>query len=254
MNDAVDRVIIEREEMDQGLPGGIILSFTGHALLLGGTILFALFGPHEPILQVQSGFIVPLPRGGQGSPTAQEPAPAPPQAEPAKPDVIPPKVEPPPKVQKPPKEEPRKGLPEPDAKRAKGKPEKTPSPVPRSGGVAGGTGTSAQTPGLEFAPAGPGVPGGTDVGGDWYLAGVQRKIWMLWAQQIRASGSPSVTMRFTILADGSVTDVGVVQTSGVFTVDMAARRAIESAGPFAPLPKNYGTDRYPIQALFKPTS
>jgi protein TonB len=251
MNDAVDRVIIEREEMDQGLPGGLILSVGGHALLLGGTILFALFGPHEPILQVQSGFMVPLPRGGQGSLTAQEPAPASPQLEPAKPDVTPPKVEPPPKVQKPPKEEKRKGLPEPDAKKTKTKPEK--SPEPRSGGTAGGTGTSTQTPGLEFAPAGPGVPGGTDVGGDWYLAGVQRKIWMLWAQQMRASGSPSVTMKFTILADGSVTDIGIVQTSGVSAVDMAAWRAIESAAPFRALPPNYA-DRYPIQALFKPTS
>ena len=31
-------------------------------------------------------------------------------------------------------------------------------------------------PGLALTgPAGPGVPGGTDPGGDWYLAGVQRK-------------------------------------------------------------------------------
>lgn len=252
MIDSVDRLIVEREEMDQGLPGGVILSVVGHGLLLGGTILVALLGPHEPILKVQQGFMVPLPRGGAGSPTAQQPAPAPPQAEPAKADVTPPKVEAPPKVQKPPTEEKRKGLPEPDAKKTK--PDKTPTPAPRSGGLAGGTGTSSQTPGIEFGPAGPGVPGGTDVGGDWYLAGVQQKVWVLWAQQMRASGSPSVTMKFTILADGSVTDVTVVQSSGVFSIDMAARRAIESAAPFAPLPKNYGTDRYPIQALFKPTS
>jgi protein TonB len=250
--DAVDRLIVEREEMDQGLPGGMILSLVGHGLLLGGTVIVALLGAREPILKVQDGFMVALPRGGQGSPTAQEPAPAPAQPEPAKPEPAPPKPEPQ-KVIKPPKEEPRKGLPELDAKKSR-KPEKTPSPPPRSGGVAGGTGTSTQTPGLEFAPAGPGVPGGTDVGGDWYLAGVQRKIWMLWSQQMRAAATQSVTVSFTILADGSVTDIDVVEPSGVFTLDLAAKRAISSAAPFAPLPKNYGTDRYPIRAVFKPTS
>ena len=250
MIDAVDRLIVEREEMDQGLPGGMILSVVGHGLLLGGTVLLALLGSHGPILKTQEGFMVPLPRGGQGSPTAQEPPPVAAQPEPAKPG--PPKPEPQ-KVLKPPKEEPRKGLPELDAKKSKTKLDKSPTPPPRSAGLVGWTGTSTQTPGLEFAPAGPGVPGGTDVGGDWYLAGVKGKIWMLWSQQIRASGSPSVTMKFTILADGSITDVGVVQTSGVSAIDMAARRAIESAAPFAPLPKDHGTE-FPISAIFKPTS
>jgi protein TonB len=197
--------------------------------------------------------MVPLPRGGQGSPTAQEPAPAPEVPQPVKPEAAPPKPEPQ-KVLKPPKEEPRKGLPELDAKKVRTKPDKTPTPPPRAGGMAGGTGTSTQTPGLEFGPPGAGVPGGTDVGGDWYLAGVQRKIWLLWSQQMRAAGAESVTVSFTILADGSVTDIKVVQPSGVFTLDLAAQRAISSAAPFGPLPKNYGTDRYPIQALFKPTS
>jgi len=51
-----------------------------------------------------------------------------------------------------------------------------------------------------------------------------------------------------------VTDVRVVQSSGVTLLDLAAQRAIASAAPFGPLPRNYGTDRYTIQALFKPTS
>lgn len=254
MIDAVDRLIVEREEMDQGLPGGMILSVVGHGLLLGGTVLIALLGPREPILKTQDGFMVPLPRGGQGSPTAQDPAPAPEVAQPVKPEAVPPPKPEPQKVLKPPKEEPRKGLPDLDAKKARAKPDKSPTPPPRAGGMAGGTGTSTQTPGLEFGPPGAGVPGGTDVGGDWYLAGVQRKIWLLWSQQIRAAGTESVTVSFTILADGSVTDIKVVQPSGVFTLDLAAQRAITSAAPFGPLPKNYGTDRYPIQALFKPTS
>ena len=130
-----------------------------------------------------------------------------------------PAPEPPPKVLKPPKEEPRKGLPElrtrrsrsrsprsrrrhrvrgpprPSARRSKRRPVE---PAPASA-----------TPGLEIsARPGPGVPGGTDAVGDWYLAGVQRKIWMIWTQQIKHAASRSRSpSRFTILADGSVEDV-----------------------------------------------
>ena len=61
-------------------------------------------------------------------------------------------------------------------------------------------------------------------------------------------------MVFTILADGSVTDVNVVQSSGATLLDLAAKRAVLSAAPFGPLPKDYGTNRNTIQALFKPTT
>ncbi len=91
---------------------------------------------------------------------------------------------------------------------------------------------------------GPGVPGGTDIFGDYYMAGVQRKIWMLWTQQLKAGAFQPVTISFTILQDGTVTDIRVVQSSGAFLLDQAAQRAISSAAPFGPLPKNYETNRY----------
>jgi protein TonB len=252
MNDAVDRVIVERGAMERGLEGSLLASFFGHFFLIGGAVIVALIGPKEPPLKVMDGFAVALPPGGGGSPAAQNPAPA--VQSQAPPQAPPPEAAPPPKILKPPKEEPRKGLPDVDAKKSKKKADKSPPPAPRSGGVAGGTGTSAQTPGLEFGPPGPGVPGGTDMLGDWYLAGVQRKIWVIWSQQVRTDTPQAVTVRFTILADGSITDVSVVQGSGIVTLDLAAQRAISSAAPFGPLPKNYGTDRYTIQAVFKPTS
>jgi TonB family protein len=254
VNDAVDRLIVERGEMDQGLPGGLVLSVGGHALLLGSVVFVAILGPKEPLLKVVDGFAVALPPGGGGSPTAQVPAPGPPQAEPPKPEAtLPPKPEPQ-KVIKPPKDEKAKGLPEVDAKKAKSKTDKNQRPEARAAGSAESAGTSTQMPGLSFGPPGPGVPGGTDPNGDWYLAGVQRKIWMLWSQQIHTGSWQPFTVSFTIMADGSVSDVRVIQGSGVFTLDLAAQRAISSAAPFGPLPKNYGTDHYTIQALFKPTS
>jgi protein TonB len=207
-----------------------------------GTLLFK-----EPLLRVQDGFAVPLPPGGGGPRSAEPPAPAP--AKPETPEA--PKAEPPPKVLRPPKEEPRKGLPLPDAKRGRAKPE--PAKPSSPGGSPTGTGASSRTPGLELGPPGPGVPGGTDIQGDWYLATVQQKIWMIWIQQIRAGMTQPVTVSFTIEADGSVTDVRVLQSSGAALLDLAAQRAIYSAGPFAPLPKDHGT-RYTITATFKPTS
>lgn len=260
MNDPVDRILVDREAMDRGFPAGVILSIAAHVALVGGSLLVAVLAPAKPLINVADGMAVPLPPGGGGKPNVEPPAPAPQAPEPP-PTVAPepPKPEPEPEtvkpqVIKPPKEEPKKGLPEPDAKPQKKKPTPTPPPARSAGGVPGGTGTSTQTPGLEFGPPGPGVPGGTDLFGDWYLAGVQRKIWLLWTQQIQPDFQQPVTVRFTILGDGSVAETSVVQSSGISLIDRAAMRAVQTAAPFGPLPKNYGTDRYTIQAVFRPTS
>lgn len=254
MNDAVDRLIVERQAMDSGLGTALTLSVISHLLVVAGFLTAALLGSRQPLLRVQDGFAVALPPGGGGVRAPKPPAP-PPQAEPPAPAPPPTKAEPPPKWLKPPKEDRSKALPEPDAKKSR-KTEKAqpPAATPRSTGTASGTSSAQETPGLEFAPPGPGTPGGTDILGDWYLAGVQRKIWLIWSQQIRAAASQPATVSFTILADGSVTDVRLVQSSGVFLLDLAAQRAVSSAAPFGPLPKNYGTDRYTIQAVFRPTS
>jgi TonB family protein len=86
------------------------------------------------------------------------------------------------------------------------------------------------------------------------MAGVQRKIWMLWTQQLTAGAFQPITISFAILQDGTVTDVRVVQSSGAFLLDQAAQRAVSSAGPFGPLPKNYETNRFALQVVFRPAS
>ena len=266
MNDAVDRVITEREAMDSGFSGGLALSALAHVLLIGVAVAAPLLLPKLPPLRVQEGFAVPMPPGGGGTPTVQPPAPTASAAPAAAPEPEAPPPAPPPKVIKPPRPEPKKetGLPRPDAKkRPRAKPSASPTPPQtaydprtdaRRASGPGGAGTSPATPGLEFGPPGPGVPGGTDWLGDWYLAGVQRKIWMIWAQQVKSGFSQSIAVRFTILADGAVTDVQVTQSSGATLLDLAAQRAVVSAAPFGPLPRNYGTNRYTIQAVFKPTT
>jgi TonB family protein len=197
---------------------------------------------------VQTGFVVPLPPGGRGDPNVSAAAPA------AAPQELPPapKVEKQkPAIIKPPKDEPRKGLPALESKRSKPKKPRDESPA----GAPSSTGTSSQTPGLglAFGQVGPGVPGGTDMLGDWYLAGVQRKIYTIWVGQMKPQLRSDVIVQFTIQADGTTAEVQVVQSSGISLVDYAAQRAVMSAGPFSPLPKKYGTDRITIQAVFRPT-
>ncbi len=255
MNTPVDRVIVERERMDAGFPGGFVISMVAHLLLAGAAFAAPFIFPAGPLLRVAPGFVVAVPRGGGGAP----PPPPPAQVQPPPATAPPAAPEPPPKVLKPPKEEPRKGLPELDSRKSSKK--KAPDPPPGRGkaekastGAAKAAAPASQTPGLEFGPPGPGLPEGTDTAADWYLASVQQKIWLLWNQQIRTGFNQPVAVVFTILADGSVTDVNIVQSSGATLLDLAAKRAIYSAAPFGPLPKDYGTNRKTIQANFKPTS
>jgi protein TonB len=267
VNDAVDRIILERQALDRGFPGSVMVSVAGHSFLAGGFFIASLLVRPEPPLRVMDGFVAEVPRGGGGS--RQEPGPAPvpaPVPQPPQTEAPAPPQDLPPSVQKPPKEEPpRVALPDPELKHHRKK-ETPPPPAPGGhgkpasraavrGGMTGG-GTSSQPFGIEFGPAGPGMPNGTTTGGDWYIATVQQKIWMIWTQQIKDAFTQPIGVSFTILANGDVDgeSVRLTQPSGSTLLDLAAKRAVMSAGPFGPLPKEYGTNRYTIEAIFKPTS
>jgi protein TonB len=218
--------------------------------------------PREPPIKLTESVFVVMPRGGGGTPQAPAPAAPEPVAKP-KPEesAAPP---PPPVVLKPPpKAEPRpNALPLPDS-RTKRPPTPPPvrattRPAPSASSGSAGAAPSARsaassTPGLEFGPPGPGVPTGTDTGGDWYLASVQQKIWMIWNQQIKTGYTQSVGVTFTIQPDGQVTDVRLTEPSGASLLDLAAQRAVLNAAPFGPLPREYGQKPFTIRALFKPT-
>jgi protein TonB len=246
VSDPIARLLSEREALERGMSGTLALSLGGHVALVAAAVVVPWLMPKQPPLRVADGFAVILPRGGGGTPA--EPAP-PAQAPAAKPEPVESAAPPPPAVLKPPpKAEPRpNALPLPNARAAR---PATPPPVratqrgaaPSAGPASAGTtpagrGTSSATPGLEFGPPGPGVPTGTDSGGDWYLAGVQQKIWMLWNQQLKAGYTQSVGVTFTIQPDGSVTGIRVTQSSGVSLLDLAAQRAVQNAAPFGPLPR-----------------
>jgi protein TonB len=264
VNDPVDGVLAARETLDRGFSNSLLVSGVAHLALLGSAFLVAWLTPKEPLLKL-AGFVEPLPGGGLGNPNpapqAPAPAPAPVKSAAPEPEAPAPPVTAPPII-KPPKEEPRRGLPDIDTKPVKAKPAPTP-PARRTGASTvatgraapaggGGTGTAHSPFGLEFGREGPGIPGGGDTG-DYYLAGVQRKVWTIWMQQVKSDFVQPVSVAFTILADGSVTNVQVTQSSGIMLLDNAAQRAVMTAAPFSRLPRDYGTNQITIQANFKPT-
>jgi periplasmic protein TonB len=252
VRDAVNTVLAERQALERGFGGSLLLSGFGHGFLLAGLVIVSLMPPPTPRMDVIA-FAVPLPRGGGGVPE-----PPPPQAPKPEPKAEAPPAPKPAEILKPPKSEPSRALPDPNDKKPR-KVERTPEPrvvEPPDAGPsrAAAAGALAQAPGFDLtAPPGAGTPTGVSSGGDFYLASVQQRILTIWRQQVRGDQTQTVSVVFTILADGSVTDVEVSQPSGVALLDLAAKRAVLTAAPFRPLPRNYATDRFTLQANFKPT-
>ena len=59
-----------------------------------------------------------------------------------------------------------------------------------------------------------------------------------------------VTIRFTIHRDGSITDVTILQSSGIPPYDFAAKKGIELSSPLNPLPKDFPNDTERVTARF----
>jgi TonB family protein len=238
-----------------------------HGLLVGGAFLAAFLAPKEPLVKIAQGFTVQM-AGGRGNPNPAPQAPAPPATQPAKAEPAA-KPEPPPQIAKPPQPVERQGLPDPDVKKPTTKPSAKPAapqPAPRStaaaagpatpvrGSGGGGTGTANEPIGLSVLPDGAGVGTGNGAG-DYYIAGVQRKIWQIWLQQVKQTFPQPVIVTFTLNPDGSVplASVQITQTSGVAMLDLAARRAVQTAAPFSAFPKDYANRPITIQAEFRPS-
>jgi protein TonB len=125
---------------------------------------------------------------------------------------------------------------------------KTPQPenaVPGRGGSAplptGAGSTPGNSPGLAIQGQG---------GGDfasrygWYIESVKRRIQQNWLQNtidpnVRAARMARTTMEFTILRDGTIKDIKLVQTSGNLSMDNSGQRALLSSSPLPALPPDY---------------
>lgn len=59
-----------------------------------------------------------------------------------------------------------------------------------------------------------------------------------------------VTIRFTIHRDGQITDVTILNSSGIPPYDFAAKKAIENSSPLNPLPKDFPMPSERVTAMF----
>ncbi|MFZ2493320.1 MAG: energy transducer TonB [Thermoanaerobaculia bacterium] len=91
---------------------------------------------------------------------------------------------------------------------------------------------------------------------DWgeYAQSMVSKIRIQWyanmPQIIRTGMKGVATIRFTIQRDGRLTDITLIESSGVPPYDFAARKAIESASPLNPLPKDFPNPSERVTAMF----
>ena len=89
---------------------------------------------------------------------------------------------------------------------------------------------------------------------DWgpYAAEMIRRIKLHWdvPELARLGWKGSLTVRFFILADGTVADAKILRGSGIPPFDFAAFQAIVKSSPFRPLPADLGSTREGVTVTF----
>jgi periplasmic protein TonB len=91
---------------------------------------------------------------------------------------------------------------------------------------------------------------------DWgdYAEGMVSRIRVNWYSNmphlIQTGLKGVVTIRFTIHRDGNITDVTILQSSGVPPYDFAAKKGIELSSPLNPLPRDFPNDTERVTAMF----
>jgi TonB family protein len=111
------------------------------------------------------------------------------------------------------------------------------------GGIGGGTGAGAGDP---FGVAG--FPF------QFYLQMISDKITANWFQSLVDPGTGGLLQTqvyFRIYKNGTISDVKIDVSSGIESFDLSARRAIQAAAPFAPLPNEYDGQYLGITLVFE---
>jgi len=89
---------------------------------------------------------------------------------------------------------------------------------------------------------------------DWgsYAAEMVRRIRLNWEipELARLGWKGKLTIRFFILADGTVADATIIRRSGVPPFDFAALQAILKSSPFRPLPRDLQSQREGVTVTF----
>jgi len=212
-----------------GATGTVVVHGAFAALLL-----FASQGSKRPPQIVYSVELVAAPKPVARARTAPAPAPTPPAAPTVAPDPTPPKKAVP--IKKP--ETPKKV----DPKTEPAKPTNTPNtPVPDATPSTGTDVDNVKVTGATFP-----YPE--------YLRNLTNEILRRW-QRPAGTANLEAEVSFTIMRDGSVRDIKVVQGSRNYTFDLEALGAVEQAAEaraFGPLPKGWTSDILQVAFLFTP--
>jgi len=86
-----------------------------------------------------------------------------------------------------------------------------------------------------------------------YFAHLKEKIELAWVypQESQMRGEQGIlTLSFTILKDGRLQDVRLIQSSGYYLLDQAAMKAVKDAADFKPMPAQWPEDHLTILARF----
>lgn len=87
----------------------------------------------------------------------------------------------------------------------------------------------------------------------WYVEAVQRRISRNWLQSTvdpSVMWAPRVVVTFTILRDGSVTNIQIMQSSNNYSVDNSAIRAVRDSSPLDRLPAGYSGSEVHVEFWF----
>jgi protein TonB len=130
---------------------------------------------------------------------------------------------------------------------------------PESNQIPYGEGGPVSGPYTMSAGGAKGGFGFTGSGGDfgsrfsWYVEAVQRKVtenWLKYEVDPRISEAKRVYLTFDIARDGHPSNVEIEQSSGVPSLDLSAKRALERIDTFAPLPPDYSGSKVSVEFWF----
>jgi protein TonB len=135
-----------------------------------------------------------------------------------------------------------------------------PAPEEESNQVAFGEGGPVSGPYGTFSAGGAkggfGITGG---GGDfgtkyaWYVQVIQKKVadnWLEYGVDPRITAAPRVYITFDVARDGHPANVQIEQSSGVPSLDISAKRALQRIDTFGPLPSDYSGGKISVEFWF----
>lgn len=136
-----------------------------------------------------------------------------------------------------------------------------PTPPPE-GAIPHGQGGQPAIPYAQFQMAGQaqgglafeGSGGGFGSRFPWYVEAVQRRVSSNWLQSTvdpSVHWAPRMVVTFTILRDGTITNVQILRSSGNASVDNSAVRAILSSSPAQRLPSEYSGNSVNVEFWFE---